>query len=194
MTRFLLFVVLASNLLLSVLASQTLQAQDQATQGAALSPASLERITREVHHELVMLPFYGVFDNLAYKVDPDGTVTLVGQTVRPTLKSDAERAVKRIEGVTKVINNIEVLPPSPMDDRIRLAVYRAIYGHPALDMYQLRAIPPIHIIVKNGHVTLEGVVARQMDKQIAETQANSVPGVFSVTDNLRVEEEESGKK
>lgn len=194
MTRFLLFVVLASNLLLSVLASQTLQAQDQATQGAALSPASLERITREVHHELVMLPFYGVFDNLAYKVDPDGTVTLVGQTVRPTLKSDAERAVKRIEGVTKVINNIEVLSPSPMDDRIRLAVYRAIYGHPALDMYQLRAIPPIHIIVKNGHVTLEGVVARQMDKQIAETQANSVPGVFSVTNNLRVEEEESGKK
>lgn len=194
MTRFLLFVVLASNLLFSVLASPTLQAQDQATQGAALSPASLERITREVHHELVMLPFYGVFDNLAYKVDPDGTVTLMGQTVRPTLKSDAERAVKRIEGVTKVINNIEVLPPSPMDDRIRLAVYRAIYGHPALDMYQLRAIPPIHIIVKNGHVTLEGVVARQMDKQIAETQANSVPGVFSVTDNLRVEEEESGKK
>ena len=194
MTRSLLFVVLASNLLLSVLASQTLQAQDQATQGAALSPASLERITREVHHELVMLPFYGVFDNLAYKVDPDGTVTLMGQTVRPTLKSDAEQVVKRIEGVTKVINNIEVLPPSPMDDRIRLAVYRAIYGHPALDMYQLRAIPPIHIIVKNGHVTLEGVVARQMDKQIAETQANSVPGVFSVTDNLRVEEEESGKK
>jgi hyperosmotically inducible periplasmic protein len=194
MTRSLLFVVLASNLLLSVLASQTLRAQDQATQGAALSPASLERITREVHHELVMLPFYGVFDNLAYKVDPDGTLTLMGQTVRPTLKSDAERAVKRIEGVTKVINNIEVLPPSPMDDRIRLAVYRAIYGHPALNMYQLRAIPPIHIIVKNGHVTLEGVVARQMDKQIAETQANSVPGVFSVTDNLRVEEEESGKK
>ena len=194
MTRSLLFVVLASNLLLSVLASQTLQAQDQATQGAALSPASLERITREVHHELVMLPFFGVFDNLAYKVDPDGTVTLMGQTVRPTLKSDAEQVVKRIEGVTKVINNIEVLPPSPMDDRIRLAVYRAIYGHPALDMYQLRAIPPIHIIVKNGHVTLEGVVARQMDKQIAETQANSVPGVFSVTDNLRVEEEESGKK
>jgi hyperosmotically inducible periplasmic protein len=194
MTRSLLFVVLASNLLLTVLGSQTLQAQDQATQSAALSPASLERITREVHHELVMLPFYGVFDNLAYKVDPDGTVTLIGQTVRPTLKSDAERAVKRIEGVTKVINNIEVLPPSPMDDRIRLAVYRAIYGHPALNMYQLRAIPPIHIIVKNGHVTLEGVVARQMDKQIAETQANSVPGVFSVTDNLMVEEEETGTK
>ena len=189
MTRSLLFVVLASNLLLTLLGSQTLQAQDQAARRAALSPASLERITREVHHELVMLPFYGVFDNLAYKVDPDGTVTLMGQTVRPTLKSDAERAIKRIEGVTKVINNIEVLPPSPMDDRIRLAVYRAIYGHPALNMYQLRAIPPIHIIVKNGHVTLEGVVARQMDKQIAETQANSVPGVFSVTDNLRVEEE-----
>lgn len=155
----------------------------------ALSPRALERITKEVRHELVMLPFYGVFDNLAYKVDPDGTVELYGQVTRPTLKTDAERAVKNIEGVTRVVNNIEVLPPSPNDDRIRRDVYRAIYGNDVLSQYQLRAVPPIHIIVKNGNVTLEGVVSRAMDKQIAEMQAKSVPGVFSVTDNLRVENE-----
>jgi hyperosmotically inducible protein len=137
-----------------------------------------------------MLPYYGVFDNLSYKVDPDGTVTLLGQVARPTLKSDAENVVKRIEGVEKVVNNIEVLPLSSNDDRIRRGTYRAIYGNEALSEYQLRAVPPIHIIVNNGHITLEGVVARQMDKQIAGIQANSVPGAFSVTNNLVVEEQE----
>jgi hyperosmotically inducible protein len=156
----------------------------------ALSPKGIDRIVKEVHHELVMLPFYGVFDNLAYKVDPDGTVTLLGQVSRPTLKSDAENVVKRIEGVEKVVNNIEVLPTSINDDNIRRAVYRAIYGNSVLSMYQLRAVPPIHIIVKNGNVTLEGVVARAMDKQVAGMQANQVSGVFSVTNNLQVEEEE----
>jgi hyperosmotically inducible protein len=136
-----------------------------------------------------MLPFYGVFDNLAYKVSPDGTVTLLGQVSRPTLKSDAENVVKRIEGVERVDNQIKVLPASPNDDRIRRAVYRAIYSNDVLSQYALRAVPPIHIIVENGNVTLEGVVARQMDKQIAEMQTKSVPGVFSVSNNLRVEEE-----
>jgi hyperosmotically inducible protein len=159
-------------------------------QGPALDQKAIDRITREVRHELVMLPFYGVFDNLAYKVDPDGTVTLLGQVARPTLKSDAENAVKRIEGVEKVVNNIETLPTSINDDRIRRKTYRAIYGNSVLAPYQLRAVPPIHIIVKNGHVTLEGVVARQMEKQIAGVQANSVSGVFSVTNNLQVEEQE----
>ena len=134
-----------------------------------------------------------MFDNLAYKVDPDGTVTLLGQVSRPVLKSDAENAVKRIEGVEKVVNNIEVLPTSINDDQIRRAAYRAIYGNDVLSQYQLRAVPPIHIIVKNGHITLEGVVARQMDKQIAGMQANSVPGAFSVTNNLVVEEEDKKK-
>ena len=156
-------------------------------QPQALSPAGIERITREVRHELLLLPYYGVFDNLGYRVAPDGAVTLMGQVTNPTLKSDAQNVVKRIEGVERVDNQIEVLPPSPMDDQIRRAVYRAIYGNPALSPYALRAVPPIHIIVNHGNVTLEGVVARQMDKQIAETQAKSVPGVFSVTDNLRVE-------
>jgi hyperosmotically inducible periplasmic protein len=155
-----------------------------------LSQKGVDRIVKEVRHELVMLPYYGVFDNLSYKVDPDGTVTLLGQVARPTLKSDAENAVKRIEGVDKVVNNIEVLPTSFNDDNIRRAVYRAIYGNDVLSQYQLRAVPPIHIIVKNGNVTLEGVVARAMDKQVAGMQANGVSGVFSVTNNLRVEEDD----
>jgi len=152
-----------------------------------LSPKGVDRIIKEVHHELALLPFYSVFDNLAYKVTPDGTVTLMGQVVRPTLKSDAENSIKHIEGVTRVDNQIEVLPTSPNDDRIRQAVYRAIYGNETLAPYSLRAVPPIHIIVKNGNVTLTGVVARQMDKQIAEMQAKSVSGVFSVKDELQVE-------
>ena len=156
-------------------------------QGNKLIPAALDRITREVRHELLLLPYYGVFDNLAYQVQPDGTVTLQGSTVRPTTKSDAENAVKRIEGVEKVVNNIDVLPTSPNDDQIRRAVYRAIYGNDVLSQYALRAVPTIHIIVKNGNVTLEGAVARQMDKQVAEMQAKSVSGVFSVTNNLKVD-------
>jgi hyperosmotically inducible protein len=175
---------------MAALASPTIQ-DNQPT--GALSQKSIDRIIKEVHHELVMLPFYGVFDNLAYKVDPDGTVTLLGQVSRPTLKSDAEGAVKGIEGVEKVVNNIEVLPTSINDDRIRRAAYRAIYGNSVLSQYQLRAVPPIHIIVKNGNITLEGVVARQMDKQIAGIQANGVHGAFSVTNNLAVEEQEKKK-
>lgn len=186
--------LLLSAILLFVALLQSPTAQNAApststsTQSSAMSQSGVDRIVKEVHHELVLLPYYGVFDNLAYRVTPDGTVTLLGQVTRPTLKSDAENSVKRIEGVERVDNQIEVLPASPMDDQIRLATYRAIYGNGSLNMYALRAVPPIHIIVNNGHVTLEGVVARQMDKQIAETQAKSVPNVFSVTDNLRVEE------
>jgi hyperosmotically inducible protein len=145
-----------------------------------------ERFVREIRHELVMLPYYGVFDNLAYRVD-GYKVTLMGQVTRPTLKSSAENVVKDIEGVEQVINNIEVLPLSSQDDRIRLAAYRTIYGHTALNRYALNAVPPIHIIVKNGNITLEGVVANEGDKNIANIQARSVPGSFGVTNNLRVE-------
>lgn len=146
------------------------------------------RLVREVRHQLVMLPYYGVFDDLSFRVDPDGTVTLMGAVTRPTLKSDAENVVKHIEGVTRVVNQIEVLPLSPDDDRIRMAEYRAIYGDPALaTRYGYRAVPPVHIIVKNGHVTLDGVVANQADKDLINIRANSVPGVFSVTNDLMVE-------
>ena len=145
-----------------------------------------QRISREVRHELVMLPYYGVFDNLAYRVDGD-RVTLMGQVTRPTLKHDAEAAVKDVEGVRTVQNDIEVLPVSPNDDRIRLAVYRAIYGTTGLDRYALQAVPPIHIIVHNGNVTLEGVVANEADRNLANIKARGVHGAFKVTNNLQVE-------
>ena len=154
-----------------------------------VSDRSQSRLMREVRHELVTLPYYGVFDNLMYKVD-GGTVTLLGQVARPTLKSSAENVVKDIEGVERVVNQIEVLPTSPNDDRIRIATYRAIYSQAALNRYALRAVPPIHIIVKNGNVTLEGVVANEGDKNIANLQANGVSGVFSVKNNLRIEAEQ----
>ena len=188
-----LLTVFALPLIFSMVALASPAIQDNQPTGAS-NQKSIDRIYKEVRHELVMLPYYGVFDNLAYKVDPDGTVTLIGQVVNPTLKSDSENVVKRIEGVEKVVNTIEVLPPAPNDDRIRRDTYRAIYGNSVLSMYQLRAVPPIHIIVKNGNITLEGVVARAMDKQVAGVQANSVPGAFSVTNNLVVEEEEKKDK
>jgi hyperosmotically inducible protein len=142
-------------------------------------------IANEVRHRLVMLPWYSVFDNLAYKVEGD-KVTLYGQVTRPTLKSDAEAVVKGIEGVSTVVNNIEVLPPSPMDDQLRRALYRAIYGDPGLSRYSIQAVPSIHIIVKNGNVTLEGAVDSEADKNLAGIRANQVPNVFSVKNNLIV--------
>jgi osmotically-inducible protein OsmY len=149
------------------------------------SDRSTERITREVRHELLMLPYLGVFDNIAYKVD-GSTVTLVGQVTRPTLKSDSENVVKKIEGVEKVDNQIEVLPPSPMDDQLRRRLYRAIYGFPSLQKYALGVQQPIRIIVKGGNVTLEGVVDNEADKNTAGIRAKSVSGIFGVTNNLQV--------
>lgn len=166
--------------LLTVFAAFVAQAQDRTS-----SPKADDRIVREVRHELVMLPYYSVFDNLAYKVT-GYTVTLEGQVTKPALKSDAEKAVKKIEGVENVVNNIEVLPLSPMDDQIRRAVYAAIYRQPGLEMYSLRAVPTIHIIVKNGRVTLTGAVGNAGDKTRAGIAANGVPGVFGVTNDLLV--------
>jgi hyperosmotically inducible protein len=144
-----------------------------------------ENLTKEVRHQLLLLPYYSVFDNLMFKVDGD-KVTLLGQVVRPTLKSDAEAAVKGIEAVASVDNQIEVLPVSPMDDQLRRAVYRAIYSDPGLSKYGWSALPSIHIIVKNGHVTLEGVVDSESDKNLANLRTNGVPNVFSVTNNLNI--------
>ena len=143
-------------------------------------------LTKEVHHELVMLPWLSVFDNLEYKVE-GSKVTLLGQVARPSIKSDAESAVKHLEGVTQVDNQIEVLPLSPNDDRIRRATYRAIYDYHALDRYAMGVLPSIRIVVKNGNITLEGVVDNDTDKNVAGLRANTVPGAFSVTNNLRVE-------
>ena len=163
----------------SLALTQLTFAQDQA------AAKSQERITREVRHEILMLPYFGVFDNIAFKVD-GYNVTLLGQVVRPTTKSDAENAVKHIEGVEKVDNQIEVLPPSPIDDRLRVELFRAIYQYPALQKYELGVNKPIRIIVKNGHVNLEGVVDNDTDKNLAGVRANTVPGIFSVTNNLQV--------
>ena len=152
---------------------------------AAAQP-NQEKIAKEVRHELVMLPYYGVFDNLAYRVD-GSKVTLFGQVTRPTLKSDAEHAVKKIEGVQNVDNEIEVLPLSPSDDRVRIAPLIAqIYSKAPLQRYQMGAVPPIHIIVKNGNITLVGVVDNEGDKNLAGLAANGVPGSFKVTNDLVV--------
>jgi len=136
-----------------------------------------------------MLPYYGIFDDLAFNVE-GSTVTLMGAVVDPVLKDDAGRVVKKVQGVTNVVNNIEVLPVSPMDNQIRHAEYHAIYGDPSISTrYGFRALPSIHIIVKNGHVTLEGVVANQADKNLIGIRANGVPNTFQVTNNLIVEEQ-----
>jgi hyperosmotically inducible protein len=153
----------------------------------AQTPRERERLVRQVRHELVMLPYYGLFDNLTFEIGPNGKVILSGSVTRPTLKSEAENVVKTIEGVETIENRIEVLPLSPDDGRIRLAVFRAVYGQAGMDRYALQAVPSIHIIVKNGHVVLEGVVNSETDKNLAGIQANGVSGVFSVKNNLRVE-------
>ena len=154
-------------------------------QTGAPSQKAVERIQKEVRHEILMLPYFGVFDNIAFIV-VGYKVTLLGLVTRPTLKSDSEGVVKRIEGVEKVDNQIEVLPLSPMDDRLRQRLFRAIYGYPSLQRYDMPVIKPIRIIVNKGHVTLEGVVDSEADKNVANIRANSVSGVFSVKNNLVV--------
>lgn len=149
---------------------------------ATKAPKTLEE---QVRHELAMLPYYGVFDELSFEVRGD-KVTLMGEVTRPVLRSDAENVVKLVPGVASVDNEIRVLPLSTFDDRIRWGELRAIYGNSVLFRYGLGAIPSIRIIVSNGHVTLEGIVDRQTDKNIAGILANGVPGVFSVTNNLDV--------
>ncbi|MGI9105599.1 MAG: BON domain-containing protein [Pyrinomonadaceae bacterium] len=152
-----------------------------------------QQVQKRIRKELVTLPYYGVFDNLAYQVEGD-TVTLSGQVVRPSTRADAGRRVAKLKGVARVVNNIEVLPLSPFDDRIRAQAYRSIFNAGGLYRYALGSNPSVHIVVKGGHVTLEGVVANEMDKQLAYFAANNVPGVFSVTNNLRAESEERKRR
>ena len=177
-----LLVLPAVLLLTGAWAQQNTQAVQQNNQ---ITPAAENRIQKEVRHQLLMLPYYNVFDNLAYKVE-GYTVTLVGQVTNPVLKSDAQNVVKGIEGVEQVNNQIEVLPVSPMDEGLRRRLFVAIYGFPALQKYDMPVVKPIRIIVKNGHVTLEGVVDSEADKNTVGIRANSVPGIFLVTNNLRV--------
>jgi hyperosmotically inducible periplasmic protein len=171
--------------LVVILFSTLLMAQKRNTEKLGSGIPDTQRIAREVKHQLLLLPYYTLFDWLEFRVDGN-KVTLTGEVTRPSLKSDTENAVKGIEGVESVQNNIEVLPLSPDDDRIRLAEYHAIYGFDGLYRYGLGPFPAIHILVKNGHVTLRGAVDSEADKNMAEIQAKSVPGVFSVQDDLTV--------
>ena len=200
MTKILLPLVFAS----LMCAAPLPQAQSAAIQNAGSPPAAAatqtngnpesgrtsqrgyDRLVQEVHHQLVMLPRYSVFDDLRYQVAPDGSVTLMGEVANATLKGDAEKAVRSIEGIEKIDNQIKILPVSQRDDRIRRETFRAIYADPTLSPYAVRAIPPIHIIVENGHVTLNGAVGSQVEKQLAVTRVKRIPDVFDVTDNLQV--------
>jgi hyperosmotically inducible periplasmic protein len=151
-----------------------------------VSGAETARITKAVQHQLNMLPYVNTFDYLAFKVNADNSVTLLGEVTNPVVKSDAAGVVKRIEGVERVDNQINVLPLSPMDSRLRVRLFRTIYGYPALEKYALGVNKPIRIIVENGHVTLMGVVDNQTDKNLAGLRANGVPGIFSVDNQLLV--------
>jgi hyperosmotically inducible protein len=148
--------------------------------------ARTKRLEYEVQRELLMLTNYGIFDHLAFQVQAGGTIRLLGQVTRPTLKRDAEAQLKDVRGVEQVVNDIEVLPVSPGDDRIRVAIARNIYRTEALERYGFQSQPSIHIIVKNGRVTLEGAVDNAGDKTIAGMKAREVGGVFEVTNNLVV--------
>jgi hyperosmotically inducible protein len=149
--------------------------------------ARTRRVAEDIQEEILKIPNYGVFDNLAFAIEKGGTIRLSGQVIRGTLKDEAERRVKKVPGVDTVINEIEILPPSPTDDAIRLAVAQAIYRTDSLNLYAQQPIPPIHIIVKNGRVALEGAVDNQNDKTVAGLRAKEISGVFEVKNNLRVE-------
>ena len=157
-------------------------------EASAKSSAQVDaRLVKRIRHELATLPYYGVYDWLEFEVRPGNTVVLRGQVVRPTTKSDAEARVKDIDGVKGVINEIEVLPLSPQDDRLRTALYRTLYNWDSpLFRYATQSIPSIHIIVKNGRATLKGIVDSKGDAQLAYMRARSVPGLFDVKSDLIV--------
>ena len=145
------------------------------------------RIGEQVRHQLALMPYYGVFDWIEAQVMPDYSVVLRGQVTRPTTKSDAAYRLRKLESVSKVVNQIEELPPSPSDDATRVAMYRAIFNYNSpLFRYSTLSRPPIHIVVKNGRVALKGFVNDAMDRQLAYTYARGVPGVFEVRNELKV--------
>ena len=187
--------IVVFGVLLVLSAPEVRAAQRDKAPGQLESPASrdvrrMEALKEEIRHQLVMLPYYSVFDWLQAEAQPDGNVILMGQVVRPTLKDDAEARVKKLEGATQVINNIEVLPLSPLDDQLRIALYRRIFNFDSpLFRYGTWSIPPIHIIVSNGHVVLKGIVASRSDSQLAFFAARQVPNVFDVKNELQIEDE-----
>jgi hyperosmotically inducible protein len=149
------------------------------------SPGNAQ-VAEQVRKQIVTLPFYSIFDNVQFELN-DGALELSGDVYRPVMKKMIERAVQRVEGVDSVTNNIEILPLSPYDDRIRIAVARQLFRNPVFTRHSIQAVPPVHIVVKNGNVRLEGVVNSELEKNVAFHVANGIPGVFSVTNNLRTE-------
>ncbi len=186
--------IVVFGVLLVLSAPEVRAAQRDKAPGQLESPASrdvrrMEALKEEIRHQLVMLPYYSVFDWLQAEAQPDGNVILMGQVVRPTLKDDAEARVKKLEGATQVINNIEVLPLSPLDDQLRIALYRRIFNFDSpLFRYGTWSTPPIHIIVANGHVVLKGVVANKSDSELAYFAARQVPNIFDVKNELQIED------
>ena len=180
-----IFIFLLNFLFVSGLPAMAAPAAKPGLQSRA-NRASLAYVQEHIRKKLASLPYYSVFDNLNFTFDGE-TVVLGGEVVRPTTRSDAEHAVKDVEGVERVENRIEVLPLSNIDDRIRLAAYQRIFSHPQLSRYAVQSVPPIHIIVRSSRIKLEGVVASNSDKIVAGMMANQVPGVFNVENNLRVE-------
>jgi BON domain-containing protein len=179
MKRILFQLMLMATLLVPVFGATNTLAQDRRNMSGA-------ELQKKIRKELVTLPWYGVFDNLAYKLE-GSTVTLYGQVVRPSTRSDAEKRIERINGVTRVVNNIRVLPLSSFDDSIRRRAYAEISRKGGLYRYFMGSNPSIHIVVDRGHITLEGVVSNRGDAQLAYIAARGVPGAFSVTNNLRTD-------
>ena len=152
---------------------------------SSVSKAEENTLQHQVRHQIQILPYYSVFDYVTFTID-GGKVTLTGHVLRPTLRKSAEASVKTIEGVSDVINLIEVLPKSPSDDDTRRAVYRAIFEDATLQRYAVSDVPQIHIVLEGGAVYLEGVVTSEGDKNLAGTRASSVSGVTRVKNNLAV--------
>ena len=152
----------------------------------AATPEDNARIAEQVRKQIVKLPYYSIFDNVQFEFH-DGVVELSGDVYRPVMKKMVEKAAQRVEGVDSVTNNIEILPLSSYDDRIRVALMRQLYRNPVFTRHSIQAVPPVHIVVKNGNVTLEGVVNSELEKNVAFHVANGIHGVFSVTNNLRTE-------
>jgi hyperosmotically inducible periplasmic protein len=178
----------------SLSAAQRDKASAQLERPGTRDTRRMEALKEEVRHQLVTLPYYSVFDWLQAEVKPDGTVTLMGAVTRPSTKDDAEARVKMLEGASRVINNIEVLPLSPMDGQLRIAAYRAIFRYDSpLFRYATQSVPPIHVIVKNGHITLKGIVANEGDSTLAYMAAQGVPGAFEVKNELQIEQREDEK-
>lgn len=176
-------------IILAFLTALVIAGTAQLTMGSdSLNRIARADIERALRHELS--PLVGVFDHVAFKLDNDGTVTLLGQVREPTLKTQIEEDTMKVAGIKRVRNQIEVLPPLPSDDEIRTAVYNAIYSQSGLARYRLMAVSPVHIIVKNGFVTLEGIVANRLEHAQVKATAYDVPGVFSVKNNLHTDKGE----